>query len=148
MFVLNGHHRSDLPWISTNRFHLYPNHAKRDPTAALALFLEAFEAAPVGILMIGVAHRRIMFSNAEAERILGLAKHQMAQSGHRGSVCGPPDPVGPAGIRTKRVYAVEDLPSFKAAFQGEISKNQEMVIHQPGGGRTVWVINNTFPHLH
>lgn len=124
----------------------FPSTQKPENTvsvATLVSFLEAFEQAPLGIIAIEMPGGRIVFSNTEAGRITGVAKHQMA-----GRCCedlyADPKTRWACRYTDKRLYSLEKLPSFKAVLEGVTAKNQEMRIRQPGG-KELWVINATAP---
>ncbi|MBW2592082.1 MAG: sigma 54-interacting transcriptional regulator [Deltaproteobacteria bacterium] len=109
--------------------------------AALVPFFEAFENAPLGILVLQIPDSRIVFSNAEVERIIGLAKQRMIGRTLQ-DVYEDPEADWSCLHSDNSLYSLEELPSFKAVFQGEISKNREMMIRRPGGNE-IWVINDT-----
>ena len=124
----------------------FPSTQKPENTvsvATLVSFLEAFEQAPLGIIAIEMPDGRIVFSNAEAGRITGVAKHQMACR-CSGDLYADPKTRWACRYTDKRLYSLEKLPSFKAVLQGVTAKNQEMRIRRPGG-KELWVINATAP---
>ncbi len=124
----------------------FPSTQKPENTvsvATLVSFLEAFEQTPLGIIAIEMPGGRIVFSNTEAGRITGVAKHQMAGR-CSGDLYADPGTRWAFRYTDKRLYAIEKLPSFKAVLQGVTAKNQEMRIRQPGG-KELWVINATAP---
>jgi len=111
--------------------------------SALVSFLEAFNKAPVGIIAFSIPDTGFLFSNAEAERIIGLAKHQMAGRCLE-DLCANPETRWACRYTDKKMYSLEKLPPFKAVSRGVISRSQEMRIRQPGGNE-IWVINSMAP---
>jgi PAS domain S-box-containing protein len=133
----------DLPMDLNKPFPSIQKSENTVSVGALVSFLGAFEQAPIGIIAIDIPDSRIVFSNTEAERITGVAKHQMAGR-CSGDLYADPKTRWACRYTDKRLYSLEKLPSFKAILQGATAKNQEMRIRQPGG-KELWVINAAAP---
>jgi len=124
----------------------FPSSQKSENDASMVAFvsfLEAFEQSPIGLIALSIPDVRVVFSNAEAERITGLAKHRMAGR-YSEELYADPKTRWACRYTDKRRYALEKLPSFQTVLHGKISRNQEMKICQPGGNE-IWVINAMTP---
>lgn len=125
-FLLNELKKRELSYTALQNSHKY--------------LTGAIEQIPVGILVREIATGKIIKTNSEFERLVGLRNLEgqdffSLYGKEKGWACYHAD---------DSLCQLEDLPSYRSSIEGDVYKNVEFLLERHDGAK-IWIMVNTAP---